>query len=426
MDKAQLYQLLRGRLYRRLPMLALPLGLLDWKTGDAPSTDGRFFYAPPSFLAQARTDAAADDVLLHSVLHAMLGHPWLRAPQDAEAWALACDLCAEFLRCRLLGLPLDGPLGRAYYACDPSAACSAPALYARLIQDFPVPREQLFPLVRRDSHTYWNTAAQRARVNASGGTDGDSEAARAALWRRQGAALRPYLQPQKPKIGSGTAGERLLLPELPDNHARFAALLRDFSVLHENRHVSDVDFSYAWYAYGLEHCGGVPLIEPLEYSEERKLRELVIVLDTSASCSRGMTAWFLSAVRSILLDEQLFFERFRLHILQCDCAVQQDTLVTNLDEFQWYLAHLALYGGGGTDFRPALRHIDRLIQSGDLTHLGGVLYFTDGYGVFPEQAPDYPVAFVMLQYRCDDINIPHWARTLVLDAARPGRDEAWI
>ena len=32
----------------------------------------------------------------------------------------------------------------------------------------------------------------------------------------------------------------------------------------------------------------------------------------------------------------------------------------------------------------------------------------------------------MLQYRYDDINIPRWARTLVLDAEKPGRDEAWI
>ena len=27
----RLYQSIRGRLYRRLPLLALPLGLLDWR-----------------------------------------------------------------------------------------------------------------------------------------------------------------------------------------------------------------------------------------------------------------------------------------------------------------------------------------------------------------------------------------------------------
>ena len=55
-----------------------------------------------------------------------------------------------------------------------------------------------------------------------------------------------------------------------------------------------------------------------------------------------------------------------------------------------------------------------------------VLYFTDGYGVFPEREPAYPVAFVMLRYRYDDINIPRWAIRLVLDADKPGRDEGWI
>ena len=208
--------------------------------------------------------------------------------------------------------------------------------------------------------------------------------------------------------------------------AHFAALLREFSVVRENRHVSDADFAYSWYAYGMEHYDGMPLIEPLEYSEERKLRELAIVIDTSASCSRGLTGWFLRAVHDILLRERLFFDRFRLHILQCDCEVQQDALVTNLDEFAWYLDHLELYGGGGTDFRPAFRRIDELVESGEFARLGGVLYFTDGYGVFPETAPDYPVAFVMLQYRYDDINIPRWATKLILDAEKPGRDEGWI
>ena len=106
--------------------------------------------------------------------------------------------------------------------------------------------------------------------------------------------------------------------------------------------------------------------------------------------------------------------------------MQQDTLLTDLDEFQWYMEHLALYGGGGTDFRPAFAYVDRLVAQGELPQLGGVLYFTDGYGVFPAEAPEYPAVFVMLQYRYDDINIPRWAQTLVLDADKPGRDEGWI
>ena len=301
-----------------------------------------------------------------------------------------------------------------------AAGAGAPYLL-ELISDFSgIPQDELREAFRRDSHEYWAAAAQREqRARASG-------EGLAAVWKRQEGKLHPLMQPHRPKIGSGTTHQRLDLPELPDNQARFAALLRSFSEVRENRHVNDTDFSYAWYMYGLEHYDGMPLIEPLEYSEERKLREMVIVLDTSASCSRGLCAWFLSAVRDILCRERLFFEQFRLHILQCDCEVQQDALVTNLDEFQWYLEHLELYGGGGTDFRPAFRHVDRLIEEGKLERLGGVLYFTDGYGVFPEEAPPYPVTFVMLQYRCDDINIPRWAKTLVLDAEKPGSEEQWI
>lgn len=422
-DGAKLYQLLRGRLYEKLPALALPLGLLDWKEGPEPGTDGAFFYAPVSFLAAAvKEPNEAERTLLHSVLHAMLGHLWERGRREADTWALACDMAAEFLAARLFGDTLESPAAEAFYALKKGAVFSAPAIYAQLTEKFPVDRQTLITRFSRDSHTFWTAAEARARLPASS-ADGAGDQ---ALWRRQKEKLSPFLQEDRPKIGSGTAGSRLTLPELPENHAKFAKLLRAFSVVRENRHINDADFAYSWYAYGMEHYDGVALLEPLEYSEERKLRELAIVIDTSASCSRGMTSWFLRAVYDILLRERLFFDRFRLRILQCDCEVQQDTLVTTLDEFQWYFDHLELYGGGGTDFRPAFRRIDEHVASGDLPRLGGVLYFTDGYGVFPEKAPGYPAAFVMLQYRYDDINIPPWAIKLVLDAEKPGRDEGWI
>ena len=416
MDGNTAFQRLRGRLTRRRPVLAVPLGLLDWAPGEKPGTDGRAFFAPPDWFAAADTE----DVLLHSVLHAMLGHPWTRGRRDAARWDLACDMVAEFLRLRLLDKPLEGLYAKAFYACGDGAAYSVQRVCAWLEGDCPIAQDELREAFRRDSHAYWSAAAQREqRAGASG-------EGLAAAWKRQEGKLRPMMRTHQPRIGSGTAHQKLSLPELPDNQARFAALLREFSEVRENRHVNDADFAYSWYAYGMEHYDGMPLIEPLEYSEERKLHEMVIVLDTSASCSRGLCAWFLSAVRDILCRERLFFDRFRLHILQCDCEVQQDALVTNLDEFQWYLDHLELYGGGGTDFRPAFRHVDRLIEGGSLERLGGVLYFTDGYGVFPEEPPPYPAAFVMLQYRCDDINIPRWAKTLVLDAEKPGSEERWI
>ena len=76
-------------------------------------------------------------------------------------------------------------------------------------------------------------------------------------------------------------------------------------------------------------------------------------------------------------------------------------------------------GGGGTDFRPAFSRIEELRRE-ELYRLKGVLYFTDGYGIYPAVEPDYKVAFVFLKYRYDDIDVPVWAEKLVLDAKRPG------
>ena len=88
-DGEKRYQILRGRLYERLPVLALALGLLDWREADRTGTDGRFFYAPVSFLGQSRENReTAERTLLHSVLHAMLGHIWERGNRAEGKWSL--------------------------------------------------------------------------------------------------------------------------------------------------------------------------------------------------------------------------------------------------------------------------------------------------------------------------------------------------
>lgn len=422
MVEEELFQRLRGGLSLAFPVLALPLGMLQWHDGPQPGTDGRWFYAPLSWLnGEGNTRSLRQKVLMHSLLHAMMGHPWGCGRRNQMRWDLACDLTVEFLSCRMAGKPMEGVVGRAYYACDSRWAFSAKALYDALERGFPVPEEELWPLVHLDSHEMWKRiSAQTCCTPAQEGED------LAAQWRREKEKLRPYCQTDRPKIGTGTQNQKLDVGTITDYPVKFGDLLRQFSQVRENCHVNDADFAYSWYAYGVEHYNGMPLLEPLEYSEERKLWEMAIVLDTSASCSRGLVSRFLGAVHSALCKEQLFFHRFRLYLIQCDCQVQQKSLITNLDEFQWYLEHLELFGGGGTDYRPAFEEIDRLVACGELPRLGGVLYFTDGYGVFPAQPPPYPTAFVMLQYRYDDINIPDWAIKLVLDAEKPGRDEGWI
>ena len=178
------------------------------------------------------------------------------------------------------------------------------------------------------------------------------------------------------------------------------------------------EFQYSWYSYGLQLYGDMPLIEPLEYSEERKIADLVIVIDTSGSCEKELVRVFLEETRGILEQERLFFRSFCLHLLQCDNQIQRDDCIHSKEEFEKYLDHLEIRGGGGTDFRPAFARIEELRQQGELRDLHGILYFTDGCGWYPRKEPDYQVWFVMLNGHFDAIDMPDWVHRLVLEERR--------
>ena len=419
----RVFSVVRGRLYERLPALALPLGRLPCREADVTpaGTDGCAALFAPGFLEREFLTGSElpERLTLHLLLHLMLGHPQARRGREKALWDTACDLAVLLVRHALLPQEREAPAAfSARCKLQAKKTGRAEDIYA-LLQAEPellTPDEQQSAAL--DDHSQWETMRAAERLPVTGEGDGTGFQ---ALGR-----LLPQPLPEKPVIGTGTGGAAFSIkPDLRES-APFAAVLRELSETRENRHVSGEEFQYAWYLYGLEHCGGMPLIEPLEYSEERRLRELAVVIDTSASCSRSLCAGFLGELAGLLDRENLFFERFNLHVIECDCEVQQDTRLTTLDELSGWLQSMTLHGGGGTDFRPAFRHIDGLIEAGEFAHLQGILYFTDGYGVFPDAPPAYRAIFVMLQYRYDDIDLPPWAEKLVLEADKPKGDEAWI
>lgn len=48
------------------------------------------------------------------------------------------------------------------------------------------------------------------------------------------------------------------------------------------------------------------------------------------------------------------------------------------------------------DFRPVFTYVDALVKQGAFDHLKGLIYFTDGFGVFPRKKPEYETAFVFI------------------------------
>lgn len=159
----------------------------------------------------------------------------------------------------------------------------------------------------------------------------------------------------------------------------------------------------------------MPLIEPLEYREEKRVREFVIVIDTSGSVYREIVKHFIDATFDILKSTEAFFERVHVRIIQCDAAVQSDDVIKNLDELKEWGRTMKVHGCGGTDFRPAFAYVDKLVEVGEFENLGGLIYFTDGWGTYPEWMPDYKVAFVFYDDNYRSECVPTWAAQIGLD-----------
>ena len=176
------------------------------------------------------------------------------------------------------------------------------------------------------------------------------------------------------------------------------------------------EFDYIYYTYGLSLYGNMPLVEPLEYKEVRRIKEFVIAIDTSGSVSGDLVQRFVTKTYNILRQQENFFTKINLHIIQCDAEVQEDRKITSQKDFDNYLDTMQLHGFGGTAFRPVFQYVDELVRAGEFTNLKGMIYFTDGRGIFPEKKPDYDAAFVFLDDGYDAPDVPVWAIKLVLQS----------
>lgn len=106
--------------------------------------------------------------------------------------------------------------------------------------------------------------------------------------------------------------------------------------------------------------------------------EIGVAVDTSGSMSPDDLKMCVSEVLGIIKA----YDNVKLTVLSCDAEVHTVTEVTCEED----VASLKLAGGGGTDFRPVFEWIGDNKPSMKL-----LVFFTDGYGEFPEDAPQTKV-----------------------------------
>ena len=236
------------------------------------------------------------------------------------------------------------------------------------------------------------------------------------MWRDVSEYVQTALETLEQQRGDKAGGLTQNLKEVNRERYDYTAFLKKFAVMGEAMKINDDEFDYIYYTYGLELYRNMPLIEPLEYKDVKRIREFVIAIDTSGSVAGELVQKFVQKTYNILKSTESFFSKINLHIIQCDADIQQDVKITDQDEFDEYLKSIKIHGLGGTDFRPVFQYVDNLIEQKEFTNLKGLIYFTDGFGVFPERQPQYQTAFVYINDGYENPEVPVWAIKLVLES----------
>ena len=379
------------------------------------ATDGQSLYYQPSALLRLYRENPRylNRLYLHAVLHCVFRHLWLCGSRDPALWDVACDIAVENvidgLGRKSVARPLTYVRRRAYEALTAGGhvAAAAPA-YRWLRGQTPGVQKQLAREFFADDHRLWPRPGREDPPPASPQLQ--------KAWQKIGRRMETELELHANEAGTDPASLAEAVKAANRSRNSYRDFLRRFCVLREEPHLDPDTFDLNFYTYGLSLYGNLPLIEPVETRESRKIEELALVIDTSYSTSGALVRSFLSETYALLKQRESFFRRMNLHIIQADNRVQRDHLVTTEDELIDLMDHFELAGGGGTDFRPAFAYVARLCEEKKFQNLRGLLYFTDGMGTYPARRPPFETAFLFLGERFDDAAVPPWAMKVVLDA----------
>ncbi len=371
--------------------------------------DGMMLHYDPALLLGQYKSAPhyAARLYLHTLLHCIFYHGRNTDKLNRAYWDMATDIAVEHtivdMGLHLTRLPSDDLLqNRLELLHKQAGGLTAEKLYRHFRVEEPSKKamEEWHKLCHYDEHIYWDRQEELDLSQAE--------------WRRLSERIKADLKSFSRDRDNAESMEQNLREATRERYD-YTDFLRKFMVMGETVQVNDDEFDYIYYTYGLQTYGNMPLVEPLEYKDSNKIRDFVIALDTSASCRGEIVQAFLQKTYNILQAGENFFSKINVHILQCDSEVRQDTKITRREEFDDFLVHGKLTGFGSTDFRPVFAYVENLQEKQEFDNLKGLLYFTDGYGIYPERMPDYDVAFVFLQEDENAPKTPPWAIKIVLD-----------
>lgn len=413
--------------------------------------DGKFFHYPPIALIKTFRNNPNEMVrgYLHVVLHSVFQHLYFSKNRRMSLWNLAADIAVENV-IEQLGLSCaETPASQEKQRQIAKIREKIPEFTAQKIYHYLEDLETdqiklLAPVFYFDNHECWYEIRDsigtsetlygeenRDNPSASGGNrfegathdTGESQEGedphaseeeirqiRNALkdWKEISEKIETDLETFNREEGEKAEAMVQSLKALHREKYSYRTFLRKFMSPGEKMKISDEDFDLIFYTYGLNLYRNLPLIEPLEYQEMNNIRELVIAIDTSGSVQGDIVQDFLQKTYNIFQEKESFFSHFRIHILQCDMMIRDTAVITTMAEFEKYIETMEIKGLGGTDFRPVFSYVNEQIEQNVFRRFGGLLYFTDGDGVYPKYRPSYQCAFLFPKGN-KEITVPPWA-----------------
>ena len=321
------------------------------------AVDGQHILYDPVFLLKlyAQEKANGPRAYLHLVMHCVFRHFSVSPTIQRELWGIACDMAVEAMISEL-ALPTlytarEASQQKALQEMQKkSGKLTAEKIYHALRAGAyrESELEKLAELFSIDDHSLWYLPDEvRAALIAGGGqqTDdsapsnsgsdedssgGSASATLSADWQNVAERMQMDLETFSKQQGD-TAGNMMQnLQEVNREKYDYTSFLKKFAVMGEAMKVNDDEFDYIFYTYGMQLFPErrMPLIEPLEYKEVKRIREFVIAIDTSGSVIGDEVQAFVTKTYNILKSTDSFFSKVNLHILQCDAEVQEHVKIT--------------------------------------------------------------------------------------------------
>ena len=375
-----------------------------------------FFYDPRTILvAYKKEKASVTRTYLHSVLHCLLMHPFRAKGKEAGLWSICADIAVENIALELglkqLSTERDTKQASLLESFKENVGIvTAEKLYS-FFESSQIQSAQLSDIADlffADHHSLWIQEQEKSINQIPGMSEHKSSDELKKEWESILRLERSQLNAQTESIPRALA---LLLQDTTiEQHEKrsYREFLQRFIVTDEEIKIDPEEFDYGLYSYGLKLYDNMPLVEPLEYKESEKIKEFVIAIDTSGSCQGALVQDFLRKTYDIMKSTENFFRKINMYILQADDRIRSSFHITCDEDFDRYVATEKLSGFGETDFRPVFQHVDELLAEGKLHNLKGLIYFTDGFGVFPQEAPAYESVFVFIKGYNNSKDMPAW------------------